>query len=210
MCRPTVRWRTPSTCCYAQPRVPLVIISILYWLSLATWFGSCVFVLVAAPSILRTVRENDPLLPTVLSVNLEGQHGTLLAGSIVNNLLASLTRVAYLCAAVLLIAFIGEWVLVVREGRDWVLPLVRSALYLAAVVLVAYDARIVRPKVEEARRTYIENADDPDIANPALDRFDQHGRESVWVLQGLIFVLLGLVLFSGVGLARGTAPTIAF
>jgi hypothetical protein len=64
--------------------VPLALVSILYWLSLSTWFGAAVFVAVAAPSIIRTVRENDPLLPTVLSVNLEGQHGTLLAGSIVN------------------------------------------------------------------------------------------------------------------------------
>lgn len=183
----------------------IVLISILYWLSLATWFGSAVFVAVAAPAIFRTVRESDPLLPMVLSVNLEGQHGTLLAGSIVKNLLFSLTRLAYLCAAGLLLALLGEWVVVVRESRDWILPLLRSALYLAAVALVVYDARVVRPKVEEARLTYIEHADDPEIANPARDRFEQHGRESVTVLQLLIFLLLGLVLFSAIGLARGLA-----
>ena len=57
---------------------------------MATWFGGVLFVAVAAPIIFRTVRESNPVLPTVLSVNLENQHGTLLAGSIVGNLLATL------------------------------------------------------------------------------------------------------------------------
>ena len=139
------------------PGVPLVLISILYWLSLATWFGGAVFVAVAAPSIFRTVRETETILPTVLSVNLEGQHGTLLAGSIVNNLLGSLARLAWLCSGGLLLAFIGEWVLVAKEGHDWVLPLGRSSLYIAAVALAVYDARVVRPKVEEARQTYMQS-----------------------------------------------------
>lgn len=192
-------------------RVPVILLSILYWLCLATWFGSAVFVAVAAPTIFRTVRENDPLLPSVLSVNLDGQHGTLLAGSIVNGLLISLSRLAFICAGGLLVAFVGEWVLVTRGQRaDWVLPLVRSALYLAAVALVVYDVRFVRPKLEESRRTYIDNADDPDVANPARDRFEQYGRESVTILQFLIFVLLGLVLFSGIGLAQGRGISIGF
>lgn len=190
--------------------MPLILISIFYWLSLSTWFGASVFVLVAAPSIHRTVRDNNPLLPTVLSVNLEGQHGTLLAGGIVNNLLASLSRLGYLCAGILLIALIGEWVLVGRENRDWVLPLVRSALYISAVALAVYDARVVRPKVDEARQTFVDHADEPDVANPALDRFDRYGRESVTVLQLLIAALLGLVVFSGIGLARGLGTSVSF
>lgn len=188
----------------------MALISILYWLSLATWFGSAVFLAVAAPTILRTVREHDPLLPTVLSVNLERQHGTLLAGDIIRTLLISLTRLAYLCAAGLLIALIGEWVVVGRGGRDWVLPLVRSSLFIAAAVLMIYDARFVRPRIEEARRTFVDHADEPDVANPALDRFDRYGRESVTVLQLLIFVLLGLVVFSAIGLARGVGQTVLF
>src|SRR3954454_21167129 len=58
------------------------IVQIVYWLALATWFGGVLFVAISAPVILRTVRENNPILPHVLSVNLEGQHATLLAGSI--------------------------------------------------------------------------------------------------------------------------------
>jgi hypothetical protein len=160
--------------------------------------------------IIRTVREHDPLLPTVLSVNLERQHAALLAGSIVRNLLASLTRLSYLCAGGLLIALIGEWIFVARGGLDLVLPLLRSALFIAAAVFMIYDARFVRPKIEEARRTFVDHADEPDVANPALDRFERYGRESVTVLQLLIFVLLGLVVFSAIGLARGAGQTVLF
>ena len=56
------------------------LVQIVYWLALATWFGGVLFVAIAAPAVFRTVRENNPVLPHVLSVNLEGQHGTLLAG----------------------------------------------------------------------------------------------------------------------------------
>ena len=178
-----------------------VLIHIIYWLSLATWFGATVFVVVAAPIIFRTIRETDPTLPMVLSVNLEGQHSDLLAGGIVSNLLAALTRLAYLCAGGMALAFVGEWVLVARGGYNWALPLVRTALYLAAIGLLLYDGRLVRPKVEEARRTYVDHADEPEVANPAKDRFDQFGREAVMVLQFLLFVLVGLVLFSGIGVA---------
>ena len=68
-------------------------VQIVYWLSLSTWFGGVLFIAVAAPVIFRTVRENNPILPGVLSVNLDNQHGTLLAGSIVANLLQILVRV---------------------------------------------------------------------------------------------------------------------
>src|SRR5205809_4171961 len=98
----------------------------------------------SAPVILRTVRENNPILPTVLSVNLEGQHGTLLAGSIVANLLRVLVKVELGCAAALAVALVGQW-LVINPGVFWVVHLLRTALFLAAVGLVVYDWRGVGP-----------------------------------------------------------------
>src|SRR5688572_22266029 len=87
------------------------IIQILYWLSLSTWFGGVLFVAIAAPIIIRTVRDNNPILSTVLSVNLEGQHGTLLGGAIVGSIVSVLTRVEFICAAALLIATVGQMIL---------------------------------------------------------------------------------------------------
>src|ERR1700759_3634921 len=110
-----------------------MLIQFLYWLPLATWFGGVLFVTVAAPIIFRTVRESDPTLPMVLSVNLEGQHATLLAGSIVANLLAMLIRVELACAAALLAALIGQW-FALRSSHQILLSVVRSAIYLGAVV----------------------------------------------------------------------------
>src|SRR5690348_16751309 len=87
------------------------VVQIIYWLALSTWFGGVLFIAIAAPIIFRTIRESNPLLPTVLSVNLEGQHGTLLAGSIVSNLLGMLLKVEMICAAALLLTIIVQWVM---------------------------------------------------------------------------------------------------
>lgn len=186
------------------------LINLLYWLPLATWFGSSVFVAVAAPVIFRVTRESDPVLPMVLSVNLEGQHATLLAGQTVSELLRALGRVAMICWIMMGAALALQWIMLVMRGgeaREIWLPVIRSALYLAAVGLNLYDTRSLRPRVEEARRTYIDNADEPEIANPAKDNFDALHRESVTVLQYLIFVLLGLLLFSAINISRGLTIT---
>ena len=74
------------------------LIQILYWLALSTWFGGVLFIAIAAPVIFRTVREGNPVMTSVLSVNLEGQHGTLLAGSIIGQVMAVLVRIQLVCA----------------------------------------------------------------------------------------------------------------
>ncbi|HEY1628434.1 MAG TPA: hypothetical protein VGF52_01170, partial [Tepidisphaeraceae bacterium] len=145
-------------------------IQIAYWLSLSTWFGGVLFIAVAAPIIFRTIREADPTLPKVLSVNLEAQHGTLLAGTIVGNLLETLARVELLCAAVLFLAILGQWFLIDRTGLNLVPAILRSAMYLAATTLVIYDWRIVWPRIKKFRQEYIDHADEPEIANPAKEQ----------------------------------------
>src|SRR5438552_18168953 len=108
------------------------LIQIAYWLALSTWFGAVLFVAIAPPIILRTVRQSNPLLPTVLSVNLEGQHGTLLAGSIVGELIQPLVKIELACAIALLLSIIGQWILLHPAGSDLVLPILRSGMYVAA------------------------------------------------------------------------------
>ena len=172
-------------------------VQIAYWLALATWFGAVLFVALAPPVILRTMHESKPVLPHVLSVNLEGQHGTLLSGSIVGNLLGTLVRVELLCAAVLGLAIAAQWFFIDRTVPNVVAPLVRSALYLAALVLVLYDWRVVWPKVWKFRQEYIDHADEPEVANPAKDQFDRYHGESVRILSIRLAILLAIVLFSG-------------
>src|SRR6478672_9772072 len=103
-------------------------IQIAYWLALSTWFGGVLFVAVSWQVIFRTVREANPVLPTVLSVNLEGQHGTLLAGTIVADIIAMLTRIQLVCAAALLITIAIQLRL---HSQDWSASIPRTALYLA-------------------------------------------------------------------------------
>ncbi len=170
-------------------------VQILYWLSLSTWFGGVLFVLLAPPIILKTVRESNPILPSVLSVNLDGQHGTLLAGSIVSNLLGPLVKVELSCAVGVFIAIVFQWFITDR-GADLVISILRSAMFVAAAVFVLYDYRIVWPKILRFRDEYLANADDPDKANPALDHFDHYQVESLAILRNVLFLLLGMILFS--------------
>lgn len=170
-----------------------LLVLILWWMALATWFGGVLFVAVSAPIIFRTVRESDPVLPTVLSVNLEGQHGTLLAGSIVANLLSTLAKVELACAAVMLVTLIAQWAI---WPDRWAQHLIRSALFVAAVVLVLYNRYRIEPQVVRHRQEYIDNADTPEVANPAKEQFDRYHRESVTVLMVLLALLLGMILFS--------------
>jgi hypothetical protein len=170
---------------------------VLYWLALSTWFGGVLFIAVAAPVIFRTITEADPTLPRVLSVNLDKQHSTLLAGSVVANLLNLLVRVQLVCAGVLLLTMIVQWMFIDRTGLPLRFAILRSAMYLGAVVLVIYDWQIVWPRVKQFRQEYIDHADEPDIANPAKENFDRYHDTSVTVLLIILSLLLGIILFSG-------------
>ena len=173
-------------------------VQVLYWLALATWFGGVLFIAVAAPVIFRTIHEADPTLPRVLSVNLDKQHSTLLAGSIVANLLSLLVRVQLICAAVVLITMIVQWVYLDYSNRTHlIMAILRGALFLCAVALALYDWLVVWPRVQRFRQEYIDHADEPEVANPAKDQFDRYHGESVRILSIRLAILLAIVLFSG-------------
>ena len=174
----------------------LHLVQIVYWLSLATWFGGVLFIALSAPVIFSTVRASNPILPTVLSVNLENQHATLLANSIVSNLIERLLRVELVCASALVVAIIGHWVLLPLTSSQLVPAIIRSALYAAAVLLAVYKWRVLWPRVNRHREHYVAHADEPEVANSARDEFERHHRETVTVLSIQLALLLGMVLFS--------------
>jgi hypothetical protein len=172
------------------------LLQIIFWIALATWFGGVLFIAIAVPIIFKTVKDNNPILPMVLSVNLEGQHGSLLAGTIVANLISHLKRIELICAAGLLIGLIGQWTLSDIGGDNWILPLLRSGMYVAALGFVLFDWLVVWPKLTLFRDQYIAHADEPDVANPANDEFNRYQRESELLLNIRLALLLALILFS--------------
>jgi hypothetical protein len=173
-----------------------IVVQIGFWMALSTWFGAVLFVVLAPPIILRTVRESNPLLPTVLSVNLEGQHGTLLAGSIIGELMQPLIRLELGCSAVLFLALIGQWVLIQPHGPELTLPILRIVLYIIATIFLIYDWRVVWPRMWKYRQEYLDHADEPEIANAALDDLNRYQAESATILRNILFVLIGIILFS--------------
>jgi hypothetical protein len=173
-------------------------VQVLYWLALSTWFGGALFIAVAAEVIFRTVKEHNPILPQVLSVNLEGQHGNLLAGTIVGHLISASRRIESACAAVLLVTMSGQWFLLdLQDPTTRTSMFVRSALYIAASGVLLFDGWFLWPRIWKFRQAFIDNADDPEKANPAHEQFDRYQRESELLLLVLVFLLLGIVLFSG-------------
>jgi hypothetical protein len=179
------------------------LVQTVYWLALSTWFGAVLFIALAAPVIFRTVQENNPILTNVLSVNLEGQHGTLLAGTIVANLIQRLLSVELICGGALLITLIIQ-PFVIDLSSDPHDPLsnntaaavIRSLLFVAAAGIVVYDWRVLWPRIAKFRSEYIDHADEPEVANPAKDQFDREQRRSLNLLMVLAGLLLGMILFS--------------
>jgi hypothetical protein len=171
-------------------------VQIIYWLALSTWFGAVLFLAIAAPIIMRSVRAQGPILPSVMSVNLEGQHGTLLGGTVIADLIRPLLRIELACFVALLVALIAQWFFISVEGLHLLSPVARSLLIVAAGVLLIYDWRVVFPSLMRYRQEYLDHADEPDIANPALERFDRYQAESVSVVRNILFLLVGVILFS--------------
>src|SRR5439155_5366300 len=172
------------------------LLQIIYWIALATWFGGVLFIAIAAPIIFKTVKETNPIIPSVLAVNLEGQHGNLLAGTIVSNLIMVLMRIELICAGGILVGLIGQWRLSDIEGQNWILPMLRSAMFIGAVGFVLFDWLFVWPRIRQYRDEYLEHADEPEIANPANDEFNRFQRESELLLRIRLGLLLALILFS--------------
>lgn len=168
----------------------------IFWVGLATWFGSGLFIAVAAPIIFRVTREHDPTLPFVLSVNLDQQHSTLLASSIVAKIMQMMTRVALVCVILVLVGLLGHWLIVRPSGNNLMQAGIRSGLFLLACIVLIYDWRVVSPRLFAYRQTYIDQADNPEIANHARDQFERLSRENVNMLFLQTLLLLGLILFS--------------
>src|SRR5277367_3412336 len=142
------------------------IVQIVYWIALSVWFGSVLFIALAAPVIFRTVQENNPILTNVLSVNLDGQHSTLLAGTIVANLIQRMLIVEIICGGGLLVTLIAQWFVIDLSigagstlGNNQAAALLRSFVFLGAVGVVLYDRLVVWPRLMKHRAAYIEHAD---------------------------------------------------
>jgi hypothetical protein len=182
---------------YTFTTVLFQLVQIAYWLALSTWFGSVLFIAVAAPIIFRSVREMNPLLPNVLSVNLQGQHGELVAGTIVGHLLSRLALIEMGCAGALLVVLIMHPFVIETSDANRIPAILRTLMFIAAAALVLIDRFVLWPKIWKARQEYLDHADEPEIANPAKDRFDEEQRRSVMLMQAVLFLLLGMILFSG-------------
>jgi len=166
----------------------------LYWLALSAWLGGTAFIMIIVPVVFRTVREYDPTLPTVLSVNLDGAHSSLLATTIIVNLFSTLVRVELTAAAVLIATLAGQWA--VLGSNQVTLSIIRTCLLFGATGVLVYEWRVVLPRVAQYRKEYIDKADEPEPALAARKQFDESYRENITLLIVRLVFILALVPLS--------------
>ncbi len=183
--------------------VLFMLIQTVYWLALSLWFGGLLFISIIWPIIYRTIADAHPNLPTVLAVNLENQHASVLSSNIIANILRLFSRIQLACAAVLLITLLCQWAVMDLNTRNKLHAIIRSVLFIAATATSLYDRYVLWPKIMLHRQTYIDHADEPDIANPAKDQFDKYQHESMRILSIQIAILSLIIIFSGVITPRG-------
>ncbi|HEY1686409.1 MAG TPA: hypothetical protein VGG19_16715 [Tepidisphaeraceae bacterium] len=172
------------------------IIQIIYWLTLSTWFGGVLFFFILAPVIFKTIREANPVLPGVLSVNLESAHANLLAESILGNALALLGYVQIGAGIVLILIGIAQFFVIDLSDRNLLGAILRISLIVAATAIAAVDRFIFRPRLFRFRNEYVEHADDPDLAKTARENFDREYNRSEMTLRIIWVILLAVVLYS--------------
>lgn len=167
-----------------------------YWMALSVWFGAAVFLAVAAGVIFRVLREQRPVLPQVLAVNLEDQHAVLLGSTVMAQLCRALGRTQMVMAAAVVLGTLLHLFIADTNGTNFIAAMFRVVLAFVAAGVLVYDRLLVFPRVQSARQTYIDHADEPDVANPARDAFHRDQQLSLTLLMVQVAVLAGLILFS--------------
>lgn len=168
----------------------------IYWLALTTWFGGLVFIAIAWPVIVTVVKEEDPTLPRVLSVNVDHDHAGLLAGTIIGAIIRHIGFIQLCCAGVVLLMLISQWFVIGENWHNRLSGIARCTFFVGSAIMLVYDRRVVWPKAWKAREQFIENADDPDKANVFREQFIQHQRDSVRLMLYQLVLLSLVVVFS--------------
>lgn len=174
------------------------LVQTIYWVAVSTWFGGVLALALAVPVIFRVIRDANPILPDVLSVNLDNQHGSLLAGDLVGAIVRLLSNLQLICAGLVLLMLAGQWLVMDLTNQNKLHAILRSTFFLAAVGLACYDRYVVWPRAWRHRQAYVKNADDPDVANVEKEKMERYARESAALLSFTLVALSLMVIFSSV------------
>lgn len=171
-------------------------VQILYWLVLSAWFGSLVFLVLAAPIVFRTVRKLEVRSGLYSDPSLQDEQTTIVAGDIVGAVLARLAQLQMVCAIALLPLMIAQLLLINLAGSNLVAAALRISLLLITIVLLHYEWRAHYPRTWRLRQEFLNNTDDPDAANTAREAFEKEHRRSEQMFLVTICLLIGLVMLS--------------
>lgn len=142
------------------------------------------------------MRDQDPTLPKVLSVNIDGDHGALLSIHLFTKLSRLMTALGIVCATMVAFGLAGQIAFGERVGPRFIEWIVRTGLFLASVGVVVYDRLAVTPKLSSAIASYIDQADDPEATRENREKVIRNYHEATAVLGALTCTLGGIILFS--------------
>ncbi len=172
------------------------VVQILYWLDLSIWLGSTVFLAVAAPVIFRVVRRLEVRSGVYSDPGLRDEQTAVVAGEIVGTLLARLGQIQMVCVIAMLPLMLAQLFLVNLEGSNFMAAMLRLALWAGALAVLFYEWRWHYPRTWEQRKRFLEEAGDPDRANPARAEFEREHRRSEQLFMAMICIVIGLVMLS--------------
>ena len=150
----------------------------VYYLSLGTWFGAMVMLVLTAITVFATVRQFD------VSIH-AGPYGqgmwedratAILAGGIVGNVLRALAVVQVICAAsAVACAALQSSVFACRlaGGRRGKANLLRLALLFVPIVILAADQAVVTPRIWQTRQVMYDSEQPEQVRQQAQARFDR-------------------------------------
>ncbi len=173
----------------------------VYWLSLGTWFGAIVMLIVCAVATFGTVREYQPTLGVQPYNNpaMSDRAPAILAGAIVGNALNGLTKVQLICGVAAVICVVLQCTLFADRlagGITGWVNLLRIVLIISPLVLLAVDTLGIRPALLHQRQTMYDPQQPEHTLQEAKAKFDQLHRRDEQLVAATALVLLAAVTVS--------------
>ncbi len=171
-----------------------------YWLGLGIWLGALVMLAIMAAVTFRTVRELKPSInaPPYNNPALAERAPVIIAGNIVGNSLRALAVLQLICAVMVVMCLILQCSLFADQLRGgvggWV-NLLRVALVVMPIFILALDANVITPRIWAQRTVMFDVSQAVEVRARAQAVFDRLHKldervvgASVWLLMGAVFV----------------------
>lgn len=178
-----------------------------YWLSLGSWFGAMLMLVIAATVTFKTVRAHqvtlgaEPYNHPAFAQQADG----ILAGGIVGNVLKGLGRLQIICAAAVVLAVVLQCTVFADRIPGGVLGagnLIRVLLILIPVGVLVVDQAVITPRVWEHRAVMYDPDQSEQARTEARAQFDRYHKLNERIV-GTAMLLLAVSVIASAFVLHG-------